>query len=70
MTEKEKNQKNKEGIANVLTVIGGSMIVTAIIIAFMFGPEVFGTLFFVSLIGTVLIFVSNYIRNGYLKFFN
>lgn len=70
MTEKEKNQKNKEGIANVLTVIGGSMVLISIIVAFMFGPEVFGTLFFVSLIGTVLIFVSNYIRNGYLKFFN
>lgn len=70
MTGQEKKEKNKEGIANIITVIGICLIIVGIIVGFTDAPKNFGMSFFVCGGGTTLTFVGNYIKNGYIKFFN
>ena len=68
--KKDLKQKNKEGIANMILVIGAILI----IVGFIFGvsdiAENAGKAFLVCGAGTVLTFVSNYMKNGYIKFLN
>jgi len=47
MTEEEKKKKNKEGIANIITVIGICLIIVGIIVGFTDAPKNFGMAFFV-----------------------
>lgn len=68
--KKNLNQKNREGIANIILMVG----IVLIVMGFIFGvsdmSENAGKAFFICGIGTVLTFVSNYLKNGYIKFFN
>ena len=67
---KSKEQKNKEGIANILLMLAIGLIIGGVVIGLTNGKENVGTGFFLCLIGTFLSFVSGYIRHGYIKFFN
>ena len=62
--------KNREGIANIILMIG----ISFIIIGFIFGVSNMAenaiSAFFICGFGTILTFVSNYMKNGYIKFFN
>lgn len=65
MTEQERKKKNKKGIANIILLIG----IIFIIFGFVLSKNA-GEAFFMCFFGTVLTFVSNYMKNGYIKFFN
>lgn len=67
---KTKQQKNREGIANIILMMGICLIIGGIIVGFTNMPDNVGTAFFMCLIGTVLNFTSGYIKYGYIKFFN
>jgi len=70
MTEQERKQKNKEGIANIILIIGIALIIGGCIIGFSNMEQNWGTAFLMCLVGTVLNFTSNYMKNGYIKFGN
>lgn len=63
-------QKNKEGIANIILMAGICLIIVGILISIINFTENVGTSFFMCLIGTVLTFFAQYLRFGYIKFFN
>ena len=67
---KTTNQKNKEGIANILLMMSICLIICGIIIGIINFTENVGTAFFMCLIGTSLSFYSSYLKYGYIKFFN
>ena len=67
---KDLKQKNKEGIANILLMMGICLIIGGIILGFINLEENVGKAFFMCAIGTILNFVSGYLRYGYVKFFN
>jgi hypothetical protein len=68
--QKSKEQKNKEGIANILSLVGICLIIGGILIAISNIQENVGSAFLMCLIGTVLNFSSTYLKFGYIKFFN
>lgn len=70
LTKKQKSQKNKEAIANIIFIVGACLIVVGIIIGFTNLPENIGKAFFACLIGTLCTYISGYIKYGYIKFFN
>jgi hypothetical protein len=70
MNKEELDKKNKEGLANIILMVGVCLIVVGIIVGFTNPPDNFGKAFFVCGAGTILSFVANYMKNGYLKFFN
>lgn len=67
---KSKKQKNKEGIANIILLSAICLIVGGIILGFQNIQENIGKVFFMCLTGTILSFVSGYMKTGYIKFFN
>jgi hypothetical protein len=70
ITKKELKKKNREGQANLILFIGACFIIFAIILE-MISLEVYGGVaFMLSLSGTIMTFISNFLKNGYLKFFN
>jgi len=70
MTEQEKKEKNKKGIANIILIIGIMLIIFGVTFGFKNLQENAVTAFFMCGAGTILTFVSNYMKNGYIKFFN
>jgi len=66
----ENSEKNKKGIANLLYFIAIILIVSGAIIGFSDIYNNWGTAFCLCLTGTILSFVSTYLKNGYIKFFN
>lgn len=70
MNKEELEKKNKEGFANIILLIGVCLIVIGIIVGVTDASNNFGKAFLCCGIGTFLTFVANYIKNGYLKFFN
>lgn len=70
LTKKQKSQKNKEAIANIVMLIGACLIIYGIIIGFTNITENAGKAFFACLIGTLCTYISSYIKYGYVKFFN
>jgi hypothetical protein len=67
MNKSEKDEKNKEGISNFLTLVSVVLIICGIVIVIL-GQIPFA--FILCLTGTILTFVSSYIKNGYFTFFN
>jgi len=63
-------KKNNEGVSNLITFIGISFIIVGVIFGMSNIMEHAGKAFFLCLTGTILTFVGNYMKNGYLKFFN
>ena len=70
MDAKEKAEKNKQALGAIITIVGIGLIVIGIVTGLNHVPESLSTGFFMCLAGTVLTFVGNYFRNGYIKFFN
>lgn len=65
------DERSKKGLANILTLVGVCLVVGSIVMSIIFGLDKnVGKLFLISLVGTVLIFTANYMRDGYIKFFN
>lgn len=70
MTKKELKQKNKESVANIIFFIGVMLILSGASLGF-FNLDLYaGKAFLLCSVGTTLTFVSNYLKNGYIKFFN
>ena len=67
--KKTKEQKTK-GIANIILMIGISLVIGGGVIGFSNITQNEGEAFFMCLIGTILNFTSGYIKHGYIKFFN
>jgi hypothetical protein len=68
--EKNIKQKNKEGIANIIGLIGVVLIIFGTAYGFSNIDQNWDVAFLACLSGTILTFVGNYLRNGYIKFFN
>ena len=65
------NQKSKEGLGNIITVVGAILILMGIFYSVSVGIDNgWQVSFFTCLIGTILTFVGQYLKNGYIKFFN
>lgn len=60
-------QKSKEGLSNLLLLIGAVLIIMGIIIGF---KGLFGGAFILCFMGTICTFTSTYLKHGYFKFFN
>ena len=70
MIEKENlKKKNKEGLANILMLISICLIIFGAIFGFMSLPNALPG-FVICGTGAVLSFVSGYLKNGYINFFN
>lgn len=67
---KDLRQKNKEGIANILMMVAICLIIGGIILGFTNLEENAGKGFFMCGGGTILTFVSSYLKHGYVKFLN
>jgi len=70
MTQEEKNKKNKLALGAMVTIIGAGCIVIGAVLGFYDVPNNVGKAFWLCLGGTALTFLGNYLRNGYIKFFN
>ncbi len=70
MDDQEKNKKNREGISNIILMIGIILIIGGGIFGFSNVLENSFEAFFICLTGTVLTFVANYLKHGYISFFN
>ena len=70
MDKETKQQKNKEAIGAIITLVGICFIIFGAAFGVSNMMENSIGAFFLCLFGTILTFVGNYFRNGYLKFFN
>jgi hypothetical protein len=70
MTEDEQRTKNKEGISNVMLIMGIIFIVGGAIYGFSNTQENALAACKITGFGTILTFTSVYMRHGYFKFFN
>ena len=68
--KKDLNQKNREGIANIILLVGIILILMGVVFGVSNILENAGKAFIICGVGTVLTYVSNYLKNGYIKFFN
>lgn len=66
----ELQQKNKKGVANIILLIGIMFILSGASLGFSNLDLYAGKAFLLCGFGTFLTFVSNYMKNGYIKFFN
>ena len=68
--KKSLKEKNKEGFANIMTMVAIALILGGIVVGFFNFPENVKNAFFLCLSGTIINFVGIYMRHGYMKFFN
>lgn len=68
--KKNLKTKNREGVANIILMIGIILIIMGIIFGVSNMVENAGKAFLICGFGTILTFVSNYMKNGYIKFLN
>lgn len=69
-TNKNLQEKSKEGVTNLILLIGIVMIILGIIIGFKSFPDHAGSAFLLCGMGTIITFIANYLNHGYFKFFN
>jgi hypothetical protein len=69
-TNKNLQEKSKEGVTYFILLIGSVMIILGIIIGFKSFPDHAGSAFLLCGMGTIITFIANYLNHGYFKFFN
>ena len=70
LNSEQLRKKNREGISNIILVIGSLFIIFGIVIG-IYDFELYSiSAFIMNMIGVLLINVANYLRYGYIKFFN